>query len=597
MSKKEKLKIKSYGWLKWLLAVFFLLAIIIFAYAYFYHIVYAQKFYPGFKLGNNSLAGKNYLEGLDLINAYTDEVDKNGLVYVFDWEKVSVLPLVSAAGESDLTFEIFKFNEEGTIDEAYDYSRQGNLVRNFLKHISALISGVKVNLKYELDENELEKIITANFAQFETPAVDAHLKVVAAGQYVVIPEKEGKIFDYQEIIKQTQENIKNINNKSLNLSLVTDYPRVKKSETNDALAQVTDILALAPINITYGEKKWEINSESLQKFIDFKYKDQKVVLGFNAEFADYLTETIAKEIERPVKEGKFEINEGKVTEFQASEPGLTVDVEKTTDDTENAVFGDKKTTVTLAVKEISPVVTTESINELGVKELIGQGESNFKGSPKNRRHNIAVGAAALHGLLVKPGEEFSLVKALGKIEASTGYLQELVIKGNKTVPEYGGGLCQIGTTAFRLALNAGLPILERKPHSYRVSYYEPAGTDATIYDPKPDLRFKNDTGHYLLWQTRIEGDVLYFEFYGTSDGRKVEMTKPVLSNFVSPGPTKIVETTDLAPGEKKCTERAHIGANAVFYRTVTYVDGRQEKETWSSYYKPWQEVCLVGKAE
>lgn len=597
MAKKKKAKIKSYRWLKILLAIFFVLVVLVFTYAYFYRVVYAQKFYPGFRLGAHNLAGKNYLEVLNLINAYTEKADKDGLIYSYGQEKVAVLPLVSATGESDLTFEIFKFDEEGTLNEAYDYGRSGNLTQNILKHVSALISGVKVHLKYELNERELAQILEANFARFEKPAEDAHLKIKTADEYEILPEKAGQVFDYENLVKQTKNNLKNLKQENINLVLVTDYPQVKQEEIKNSLSSVTATLSLVPLTLTYEDKKWEIGFDNLKKFLDFKFKNGEVVLGFNAEFENYLREEIGQVIDRPVKEGKFEIKEGKVSEFQASQPGLSIDMEKTVAAMEKEVIGKGNKTVGLAVKEVQPTVTTESINDLGVKELVGRGESNFKGSPKNRRHNIAVGAATLHGLLVKPGEEFSLVKALGVIEASTGYLPELVIKGNKTIPEYGGGLCQIGTTAFRLALYTGLPILERKPHSYRVSYYEPAGLDATIYDPKPDLRFVNNTGHYLLWQTKISGDNLIFEFYGTADGRKVDITKPILSNYVRPGPTKIVETTDLKPGEKKCTEKAHIGADAVFYRTITDAAGMQTKETWSSHYKPWQEVCLVGKAQ
>jgi len=248
----------------------------------------------------------------------------------------------------------------------------------------------------------------------------------------------------------------------------------------------------------------------------------------------------------------------------------------------------------LVVEEIMPQVATEQINTYGIKELVGEGTSDFSGSPANRRHNITVGADTLNGILIEPGQEFSLVQTLGEIDAESGYLPELVIKGNQTIPEYGGGLCQIGTTAFRLALDAGLPITERSPHSYRVSYYEPAGTDATIYNPQPDLKFINNTGHYLLFITRIAGNLLTFQFYGTDDGRQVELTKPRLYNFVKPPSTKIVETTDLAPGQQKCTESAHTGADAEFTRTITYPDGEVKAETWTSHYQPWQEVCLLG---
>jgi len=147
---------------------------------------------------------------------------------------------------------------------------------------------------------------------------------------------------------------------------------------------------------------------------------------------------------------------------------------------------------------------------------------------------------------------------------------------------------------FRTALGTGLPITMRRNHSYRVSYYEPAGTDATIYSPWPDLKFINDTGNNILIQSRIEGDNLFFDFWGTSDGRIATRTTPVIYNIVRPGPTKIIETLDLEPGVKKCTEHAHNGADAYFDYTVTFPNGEVREKRFNSHYVPWQEVCLVG---
>jgi vancomycin resistance protein YoaR len=251
----------------------------------------------------------------------------------------------------------------------------------------------------------------------------------------------------------------------------------------------------------------------------------------------------------------------------------------------------------LSVETTTPDVAIGDINNLGINEIIGTGMSNFSGSPANRRKNIKNGASKLHGLLIKPDEEFSLIEALLPVNASTGYFPELVIKGNKTTPEYGGGLCQIGTTIFRTALASGLPILERQNHSYSVSYYLEnglPGVDATIYDPKPDLRFKNDTGNYILIQSRIIGDKLYFDFWGTKDGRTATQTKPKTWGVKSPLPTKITESPDLAPGQKKCTESAHKGITASFNYIVSYTDGHTATTTFTSVYKPWQEVCLIG---
>ena len=209
-----------------------------------------------------------------------------------------------------------------------------------------------------------------------------------------------------------------------------------------------------------------------------------------------------------------------------------------------------------------------------------------------------MGADDLNGILIKPDEKFSLMAALGEIDAAAGYKPELVIKKGETIPEYGGGLCQIGTTMFRLAINSGLPITQRRNHSYRVSYYEPAGTDATIYDPWPDVKFINDSGSYLLLQTRIEGDSLIFEFWGTSDGRVVETTKPVIYNIVPPGKAEYIETDELGPGERRRIETAHSGADAYFKRIVSWpseVEKEPIEETWRSHYVPWRERWLIGR--
>ena len=147
---------------------------------------------------------------------------------------------------------------------------------------------------------------------------------------------------------------------------------------------------------------------------------------------------------------------------------------------------------------------------------------------------------------------------------------------------------------FRLALDAGVPILERRNHSYRVSYYEPpVGMDATIYDPKPDFRIRNDYASALLLQARVEGNNLIFDFYGTKDSRVASTTTPKLFNVTKPPATKYIKTTDLKPGQKKLLEHAHNGGSASFTYSVTK-DGKTERQTFNSVCKAWQEVWLVG---
>ncbi|TSA46411.1 hypothetical protein D4R52_00550, partial [bacterium] len=207
-----------------------------------------------------------------------------------------------------------------------------------------------------------------------------------------------------------------------------------------------------------------------------------------------------------------------------------------------------------------PQVRLTDLNNLGIQELLATGKSDFTGSTASRITNIRVGAARYRGLIIKPGEIFSFNKFLGPIDAEHGFKPELVIKPEGTVPEFGGGLCQVSSTAFRAAFFGGLPILERRNHSYAVKYYEwisddqprAVGLDATIYPGAVDMKFQNDTpGAILIW-TRVEGNRLYFDFYGTPDHRVVTVDGPHPYDLRSSGAVKSkVSRTVTQNGEKK----------------------------------------------
>ncbi len=250
-------------------------------------------------------------------------------------------------------------------------------------------------------------------------------------------------------------------------------------------------------------------------------------------------EDLARKINHDPTDAKFTVTDGKVSTFAEAQDGITLDVEKSTQkiiDALNLVTIPQQISLDYASKK--PEINYAEVNDLGVSALIGEGTSNFKGSPVNRVHNIKVATERYNGLLIKPGEEFSFVDILGEVDGDHGYLPELVIKNNVTEPEFGGGICQVSTTAFRAAIYSGLKITARKNHAYPVSYYNPQGMDSTVYVPRPDLRFKNNTPGYILIQTKIVGTTLTFSFYGSDDGRKTTVDGPTITERQPDGALK-----------------------------------------------------------
>ena len=583
---------------RWLLdsAIIFFTIFIAASVAYLvFEKIYENKIYPGVWLGEINLSSKTINQAEDIINEKINNINQSGIIFYRDKSSATVMPVV-ASSQSDFAYQVIDLDSRNAINQAVNFARDDTFFNNIKNKIKAVAFGHILKIPVSINKEEINKILVENFSQFEILPADAKLN----SDFSVSEEKVGKVIDYEKAIEELNYKLEYLDDSSIQLFTTTSYPKIYKKDCLNVEAKAKKIISKTPLTLKYEDSQWIIYDDKIYGWLGLRINNNKVDVGFDYEMVEnFLEEEIAKKINREPVDAKFEIKDGKVVEFQESRDGFNMNIEKNILNIENDfIYSDNpKTEIELEVEIVSSRTRTSGSNGFGISEIVGTGESNFSGSPSNRRHNIKNGADALNGLLIKPDEEFSINNSLGEIDAESGYLPELVIKGNKTIAEYGGGLCQIGTTIFRSALQSGLPITMRRSHSYRVFYYEPAGTDATIYSPWPDMKFINNTGNHILIQSRIEGDNLYFDFWGTKDGRTVEVSEPTIYNITKPGETKYIETLDLPVGEEKCTEHAHNGADAYFDYKVVYADGEIKEERISSHYIPWQAVCLIGVEE
>ena len=293
----------------------------------------------------------------------------------------------------------------------------------------------------------------------------------------------------------------------------------------------------------------------------------------------------------------FEDN--KVKEFKPEIVGVKVDAPALKTKLATVLAEADKEALEIPVIQSLPKVKTGDINNLGIKELIGVGKSAFAHSIAGRVFNINLAASRINGTLVAPGEDFSFNQAVGDISRASGYQSAYIISGGKTVLGDGGGVCQVSTTVFRAALNAGLPITERKAHAYRVGYYEQdskPGIDATVYNPSADLKFTNDTGKYVLVQTKVDTKkmTMTVEIYGTKDGRVVTVSEPKISSQTPPPATVYVDDPTLPVGQTKQIDWSAWGAKVSFNYKVIKGEETVFEKTFYSNYQPWQAVYLRG---
>ncbi|OGL88708.1 hypothetical protein A3H75_00510 [Candidatus Uhrbacteria bacterium RIFCSPLOWO2_02_FULL_51_9] len=580
--------------------------------------------YDGVKIGAQDFSGLTSVQAKEKILAFESRMSVQGLSFSYrtaqDEERQAVIyPVVFRSDGTD-SRDIIDVDVEATVDALWAVGRTGTVVRKVGERIASQWYGRKIPAVVSVDRELFRDVVRLNLASDEQAARDARV-VYEQGVFSVEPDETGVAYTVDRGLDDAVALIRRLELRPIAVDRTVDKPSITVAALSPLVPFLTPVAA-DDIAVTYEDpnKKekfsWTLDHEKIAMLLQVT-QDEKAgfVLGLSEEaLGAWVKETIAPQVEVQARDAKFKIEGERVVEFQSSRTGVEINtpallgalsqvVAARLDRLvrgENGPFLAEQSTVSLAVQTAEPKIKTGDINNLGIQEILGIGTSSWRGSPANRIKNIRNGMNKLNGLLIKPGEEFSLLAALRPFTLAGGYLPELVIKGDKIEPEIGGGLCQIGTTSFRMAMNSGLPVTKRTNHGLVVTYYnDPTngnpGTDATIYDPAPDFRFMNDTGHYLLWTTYMDSAAgkLEFTLWGTSDGRKGSYSAPVVHSWIGTGPMKEIETTDLKPGQRKCQSR-HPGAVASFTYTVDLPGGEKKETLYKSYYRPLPEICSVG---
>lgn len=544
----------------------------------FFYFVFFERILPNTYVNNISIGGLT-----------EEEAQKRLFQEVKTPEEIIVLIKNQEIKIKPEDFEL-KYDFEKTAKTAYFKKEEKPL-----ENLKSIYQKTLVTPIFNYDKEKLEKIIEEIAIKTEEKGQKPQA-TLENGKIKIINGSVGVIIKKEDLENQIKEKIKNFDLSPITLKTVSDdyvldYIDLKKYEE-----RVNKLL----------NKKIVVSFENFQQEIP-----DKEIIGLTDYFDGYqkdkvkeLSSVISTKIERPPQNPIFNFENGVVKEFKPAEDGIVLNQE---DFTANLISSfeilensDQKTiTITPPVKRTPPDYKTEDVNSLGIKELVGLGKSKFVGSIPSRIHNIKLAASKFNGILVKPEEILSFNKILGEVSKETGYQQAYIIKEGQTVLGDGGGVCQVSTTLFRAVLNAGLPIVERQAHAYRVSYYEqdsPPGFDATVFSPSPDFKFKNDTPGHLLIQTKFDGNnkTLVFEIYGTKDNREVYISKPVITGITPPPEDLYIDDPSLPSGKIKQIDWKAWGAKVWFDYKVTKEGQEIFSKRFYSNYRPWQAKFLRG---
>jgi vancomycin resistance protein YoaR len=592
-----------------LLALFFGVAVV-------YSKIYENKVLPGVYVRQYHMGSLTETQVKEIIENFNNRIAKENLNFNFNNNGTVQSFTLNVVSTEDSSVEMVKADSQSTVTKLLAVGRSGNFWSDLWQPLYLrFFSPVTVRADIVLEDRLMSNLETYMLAFDDLPR-NANIKItdLMPLSYSLEAEKSGFVFDYETVKNTIVNELSALSLQPITIPKKEFRPDVVVADLESLVPRISEVLNYGDLRLNYTDpqtdvkRNWSVGPTVYTPWLEVRRENGEPVFALNKEKVKNYLETLRPLIETAPQDAKFVMEGDRVKEFQANQTGLSLNAEKTYADLD-AIFRERNyhpaelaKTVTVSVDIVEPNIVMANINNLGIMEKIGTGFSTFKDSHTNRIKNIANAVKRLNGILIKPGEEFSANKYAGPYTLANGFLPEQVIKGNEIKPEVGGGMCQIGTTLFRTAMNSGMPITERRNHSLVVGYYaDPVngnpGTDSTLYEPSVDFKFVNDTGNYLLLQTSIDyvKQQLVFTLWGKSDGRSGSYTHPIVSKWIPAGAPQNIISKTLKPGETKC-QAAFRGAVASFVYTRFTSTSEKIERVFDSYYRPLPKICMVGPA-
>ena len=297
----------------------------------------------------------------------------------------------------------------------------------------------------------------------------------------------------------------------------------------------------------------------------------------------------SKIFKKPVDAHPIIKDDGSVT-IKDSEIGRYMDINEAKDLINLDILHEDK--IELPVYKTEPKIYSNYYD--GIDKKLGDFETDYSSSIKNRKENIRLAASKFNNMKLNPGDEISFNDVVGEISEKTGFKSATVIVGGEYESGIGGGICQVSTTLYNSLILSDLEITERHNHSRPIHYVD-LGTDAAVARGYKDLKFKNNTNNPILILSEANGEKLNFKVLGNGSDRDYEVKIiPQLLGTVSPGVDTIYSDA-LPDGESTVRES---GARGYSYKTYKEIIKNGEvvdkKEISKSYYLPKDKVVVVG---
>ena len=490
---------------------------------------------------------------------------------------------------------------QSSIEQAFTIGRSHDMLTNMQTIWQVVKSGLEIPVTVVVDERTAQQSVSRVAPVINRSPSDP--KVVLEGTAInFVGGSVGRILLIDETVARIRE-VLPLMAKQQPVALATrELPMNITQAAKDNAQKRLKTLVGQPFVVTVGENEYTWTSEELARMVEYVQADPQgnpngYTLSLNPYLIERRIERIAEETQTKPVYPRVKWDSGVLSIIKAGVAGWRLNKQEARDLIRANIDNGVRSAV-LVPRFVPIPVDATNLNTLGIVGLVSEGKSDFTGSAAYRVTNIQAGLAVLDGVLIPPGDEFSFNETIGAIDETQGFVEGYAIVQQRTQLEFGGGICQDSTTVFRAAFWAGLPITERWGHSFYISWYDkygPTGMDSTIFTGGPDLKFLNDTGHWLLIQTTSDAKtgVASVKFYGTPTNRTVEMIQTISNRITAPIEPVYVTDEDQPVGAVKQSDRARDGITIDIARTIIDPDGKvRPPEVYRTRFKPWPNIYV-----
>lgn len=373
--------------------------------------------------------------------------------------------------------------------------------------------------------------------------------------------------------------------KALELPSTMQEPKTSLATLEAALQDQAKPLVSGPIKLTDGTTTASLTPEQLAATASFKISDNKVEMTLDTEKLVKAASADSSGFKSTAKEAKIVLSGGK-PKIIPSQNGTVIE-SKDLDKLVLAASKDDARSAKVTLTTTEPELTTEKAKKLGVKNEIVHFSTPYPASDTVRTKNLYAGTARLNGVVVMPGETFSLEKALGAITTANGYYGSGVVVNGFATEAVGGGLSQVSTQLYNVGFLAGYDDITHKPHSRWFERY-PAGREATLWEGQVDMAWKNNTPYAVMIQAWVGGGEVHTRLWSTKYWT-VGSDSSAKHNITKPG-------VEYNPAENcKPESGGKQGFSIDVTRTRSSAKETLPAETKSWTYQPWNKVICGTK--